>query len=195
MTLLDRINRTGTTVVMATHDVGDRRHDAPAGHRARPRVGDPRPGTRHLRPRPGHLVPRGPCRRRGGARRRVGHGVRGGDGADHVPPGSGPGAAGAGADADLRRLRRPRDRDESVAEPDDGDRGRSHRRRVALARGHGPVAAAGREQRARPVEPERGSAGLRSAEGIAGRDRHPPLDDRPDAPDPHGELPRPLQVL
>ena len=61
--------------------------------------------------------------------------------------------------------------------------------------GHGPAAAPGREQRARPVEPERGSAGLRSAEGVAGRDRHPPLDDHPDAPDPHGELSRPRGVL
>ena len=34
MKLLDRINRTGTTVVMATHDADDRRPDAQAGHRA-----------------------------------------------------------------------------------------------------------------------------------------------------------------
>ena len=36
MRLLDRINRTGTTVVMATHDHEHRRLDAPAGHRAGP---------------------------------------------------------------------------------------------------------------------------------------------------------------
>ena len=35
MKLLDRINRTGTTVVMATHDARDRRLDAPARGRAR----------------------------------------------------------------------------------------------------------------------------------------------------------------
>ena len=35
MRLLDRINRTGTTVVMATHDADDRRPDAQARHRAR----------------------------------------------------------------------------------------------------------------------------------------------------------------
>ena len=44
MKLLDRINRTGTTVVMATHDAGDRRPDAQARHRARRRARRPRPG-------------------------------------------------------------------------------------------------------------------------------------------------------
>ena len=52
MSLLDRINRTGTTVVMATHDAGivdtmRRRVD-----RDRPRLCHPRPGTRDLRPGP-----------------------------------------------------------------------------------------------------------------------------------------------
>ena len=51
MRLLDRINRTGTTVVMATHDSAHRRRDAPAGHRARPRLARPRPGARRLRRR------------------------------------------------------------------------------------------------------------------------------------------------
>ena len=49
MRLLDRINRTGTTVVMATHDRSHRRHDAPARDRARPRLDRPRPEPRRLR--------------------------------------------------------------------------------------------------------------------------------------------------
>ena len=55
MSLLDRINRTGTTVVMATHDSGDRRQHAPPRDRDRPRRGHPRPGAGHLRPRPDAL--------------------------------------------------------------------------------------------------------------------------------------------
>ena len=54
MRLLDRINRTGTTVVMATHDQRHRRHDAPPGDRARPRRRRARPGARRLRVR--HLM-------------------------------------------------------------------------------------------------------------------------------------------
>ena len=49
MKLLDRINRTGTTVVMATHDSGHRRPDAQARHRARGRARRTRPGPRRLR--------------------------------------------------------------------------------------------------------------------------------------------------
>ena len=51
MRLLDRINRTGTTVVMATHD--QRIVDAMRRrvHRARPRLARPRPGARRLRRR------------------------------------------------------------------------------------------------------------------------------------------------
>ena len=51
MRLLDRINRTGTTVVMATHD--QRIVDAMRRrvHRARPRLARPRPGARRLRSR------------------------------------------------------------------------------------------------------------------------------------------------
>ena len=71
MSLLDRINRTGTTVVMATHDAGDRRQHAPACDRDRPRRGHPRPGTRDLRPGPdGVEHPGSPgCGSVGGARR------------------------------------------------------------------------------------------------------------------------------
>ena len=43
MKLLDRINRTDTTVLMATHDSDHRRPDAQAGHRAGRRRGRPRP--------------------------------------------------------------------------------------------------------------------------------------------------------
>ena len=51
MRLLDRINRTGTTVVMATHD--QRIVDAMRRrvHRARPRFAHARPGARRLRSR------------------------------------------------------------------------------------------------------------------------------------------------
>ena len=49
MRLLDRINRTGTTVVMCTHDRSHRRHHAPPGDRARPGHDRPRPGPRRLR--------------------------------------------------------------------------------------------------------------------------------------------------
>ncbi len=49
MKLLDRINRTGTTVLMATHDAEHRRPDAQARHRARPRSGRPRRGAGRLR--------------------------------------------------------------------------------------------------------------------------------------------------
>ena len=51
MRLLDRINRTGTTVVMATHD--QRIVDAMRRrvHRARPRLARPRPGARRVRRR------------------------------------------------------------------------------------------------------------------------------------------------
>ena len=51
MRLLDRINRTGTTVVMATHD--QRIVDAMRRrvHRARPRLARARPGARRLRRR------------------------------------------------------------------------------------------------------------------------------------------------
>ena len=49
MRLLDRINRTGTTVVMATHDAEDRRPDAQARHRARGGPPRPRPVARRLR--------------------------------------------------------------------------------------------------------------------------------------------------
>ena len=52
MKLLDRINRTGTTVLMATHDSARRRPAPEAGHRARRR-------PRHPRRRPGWL--RGSC--------------------------------------------------------------------------------------------------------------------------------------
>ena len=57
MRLLDRINRTGTTVVMATHD--QRIVDAMRRrvHRARPRHARARPGARRLRRR--ELTP--PC--------------------------------------------------------------------------------------------------------------------------------------
>ena len=49
MKLLDRINRTGTTVVMATHDRGIVDTHAPPGHRARPGPHRPRPGPRRVR--------------------------------------------------------------------------------------------------------------------------------------------------
>ena len=49
MRLLDRINRTGTTVVMATHLAGHRQHHAPSRHRAGPRIDRPRPAPRRLR--------------------------------------------------------------------------------------------------------------------------------------------------
>ena len=51
MRMLDRINRTGTTVVMATHD--QRIVDAMRRRvdRARPRLARPRPGPRRLRRR------------------------------------------------------------------------------------------------------------------------------------------------
>ncbi len=49
MKLLDRINRTGTTVVMATHDARHRRPDAQARHRARGRPRRARPGAGRLR--------------------------------------------------------------------------------------------------------------------------------------------------
>ena len=51
MRILDRINRTGTTVVMATHD--QRIVDAMRRRvdRARPRLDGPRPGARRLRRR------------------------------------------------------------------------------------------------------------------------------------------------
>ena len=52
MLLLERINRTGTTVLMATHDHHDRRLDAPPRGRARPRPGRPRRRPRRLRRRP-----------------------------------------------------------------------------------------------------------------------------------------------
>ena len=84
MTLLDRINRTGTTVVMATHDAGIvdnmRRRVIELDHGSV--IRDQARGD--LRPRPGHLVPRGPCRRRGGVVPVRRTGVRGRDRADHV---------------------------------------------------------------------------------------------------------------
>ena len=49
MRLLDRINRTGTTVRHGHPRPRHRRHDAPAGDRARPRLDRPRPGPRRLR--------------------------------------------------------------------------------------------------------------------------------------------------
>ena len=49
MRLLDRINKTGTTVVMATHDQRIVNIDAPASDPARPRRHRPRPGPRRVR--------------------------------------------------------------------------------------------------------------------------------------------------
>ena len=49
MRLLDRINKIGTTVVMATHDQRIVNIDAQAGHPARPRRHRPRPGERRVR--------------------------------------------------------------------------------------------------------------------------------------------------
>ena len=49
MRLLDRINRTGTTVRDGHPRPAHRRHDAQAGHRARPRHHRPRPGPWRLR--------------------------------------------------------------------------------------------------------------------------------------------------
>ena len=50
MKVLDRINRTGTTVVMATHDAAIVDSMREAGHRARIRQGCARPVTRGVRP-------------------------------------------------------------------------------------------------------------------------------------------------
>ena len=66
MRLLEQINRTGTTMVVATHDAGHGRPDAPPRHRARPWRARSRPGSRGLRHRPRH--------------RRHGPGGRGDDG-------------------------------------------------------------------------------------------------------------------
>ena len=49
MRLLDRINKTGTTVRHGHPRPADREHDAPPGHRARPRRHRPRPGPRRVR--------------------------------------------------------------------------------------------------------------------------------------------------
>ena len=49
MRLLDRINKTGTTVLMATHDQRIVNIDAQAGDPARPRRHRARPGARRLR--------------------------------------------------------------------------------------------------------------------------------------------------
>ncbi len=59
MSLLDRINRTGTTVLMAIARRQRRRQDAPAGDRDRCRPDHPRPGERNLRDRPGSFVDTG----------------------------------------------------------------------------------------------------------------------------------------
>ena len=64
VSVLDRINDAGTTVVMATHDVDDRRPDAEARHRAGRRPHHPRRGGGDLR----HLSI--PIRAPGGAERR-----------------------------------------------------------------------------------------------------------------------------
>ena len=119
MRLLDRINRTGTTVVIATHD-------AALVDWMRRRVVELDQGT----------VVRDQAR-----------GVYGIDASDRARSRGPRSAARRSCSATLRRLHRPGDRDQPLAQPPDDDRRRAHGGRLAGPGRSGPPAQAGGVQR------------------------------------------------
>ena len=135
MNLLDRINRTGTTIVMATHDVGivdtmrRRVIELEHGHLVRDQArGVYGIDEQRRRRRPAGipavaLRPIAASRRRRCVSSSRAAQVRGAAGSALV-------------DGDLDRVRRQGDGDESVAQPRDGARRHPDRRGLALARRH-----------------------------------------------------------
>ena len=135
MSLLDRINRTGTTVVMATHDstivdtmrrrVIEIDHGAVIRDQARGIYGlDPTVSATRGVPAVSISAARAGS---------VDLDIDDAERAGHEPPGGRPGTQRPALMPISAGLRRPRDGHEPVAQPFDGDRGRPHRRRLAVS--------------------------------------------------------------